>query len=95
MRSYHRKTLIRKEGWPLIDGWYWCPLPIVEERVEKEEARRERMKPHNPGWYAFNTWKIDQRELGARLAHACDDGRIRAPLMGGVLQRKGRRYGKA
>ena len=79
MRSYHRKTLIRKERWPCIDGWYWCPLTVVAERIEKERNRLDIIKRINPIWYSYQTWKITQYDLGARLAHACDDGRIRAP----------------
>lgn len=79
MRAYQRKTLIKKEHWPLIDDWYWCPVPTIEERIEKEETRVKSVKRGNPMWYSFYSWSLDQMELTARLAHACKDGRIRAP----------------
>ncbi len=79
MRSYHRKTLIRKEMWPQIDDWYWCPIPIIEERIQKERDSLNIVAKHSSIWFSFETWKTLQYELGSRLAHACDDGRIRAP----------------
>ena len=79
LRSYHRKTLIRKELWPLIDDWYWCPIDIIEERVAKETARLKIVSQMSPLWFSLASWEQQQYELGARLAHACSDGRIRAP----------------
>lgn len=79
MRSYHRKTLVRKESWPQIDDWYWCPLTTVRKRIKDEEARLKTVNKRAPMWYSFHTWKVNQSKLEARLAHACEDGRIRAP----------------
>ena len=79
MRSYHRKTLIRKEGWPQIDDWYWCPLPVIKERVNKEHHRLKSIAKNSAVWYSYGSWVRQQYELVARLAHACNDGRIRAP----------------
>jgi hypothetical protein len=79
MRSYHRKTLIRKEGWVQIDDWYWCPLPVVHKRCENERIRLNNVKKLHPIHYALGAWIQQQYKLEARLAHACDDGRIRAP----------------
>jgi hypothetical protein len=78
LRNYHRKTLIRKEMWPQIDDWYWCPKPIIDERVQKEDDRLNIIARASPIWFAFESWKALQYALGSRLAHACDDGRIRA-----------------
>ena len=81
MRSYHRKTLIRKEYWPQIDDWYWCPLPLVGKRIinEFELNKIKKEKRYNARWRFFHSWETQQWKLEARLAHACDDGRIRAP----------------
>ena len=83
MRSYHRKTLIRKEGWPQIDDWYWCPLSLVDERVIAEKNKYKIPGGYSykkqSGVYSWATWERQQYKLEARLAHACDDGRIRAP----------------
>ena len=82
LRSYHRKTLVRKESWPLIEDWYFCPATLAAERVQKELERLNAVsiiKPSSPIWYSFNTWRALQFKLEARLAHACTDGRIRAP----------------
>jgi hypothetical protein len=79
MRSHHRKTLIKRENWPLIDGWYWCPIPAIEERIEDEKERISGFRHHSAISYGFQRWKESQRNLEARLAHACKDGRIRAP----------------
>ena len=79
MRSYHRKTLIRKEHWPQIDDWYWCSLAMVDKRIIDEKNRFKTINKTNNVWYSFATWERQQYKLEARLAHACDDGRIRAP----------------
>jgi hypothetical protein len=79
LRSYHRKTLIRKEKWPQIDDWFWCPIPTIDKRVNAENERLNVVKNNSPLWFSFGTWKLMQYRLEARLAHACDDGRIRAP----------------
>ena len=84
MRSYHRRTLVKKESWPLVDGWYWCPEVVIEKRVADEKKRLlECMHRANIG-YAFLRWKDDQKKLEARLAHACHDGRIRAASGWGI-----------
>jgi len=79
MRNYHRKTLIKKEKWPLIDGWYWCPMDLVKKRIREEGDRLGSIKPTHPLWFQFFTWCRTQRSLESRLAHACPDGKIRAP----------------
>jgi len=79
LRSYHRKTLIRKEMWPQIDDWYWCPKPVIVERVQKEYTRLNVVARNSPLWFSFASWRALQYDLGSRLAHACDDDRIRAP----------------
>ncbi len=79
MRSYHRKTLIRKEYWPQIDDWYWCPLSVIDDRVLKEGRRVAKHGKRHSAWYTFAAWEKQQYQISARLAHACDDGRIRAP----------------
>ena len=84
MRSYHRSTLVRKEGWPLVDGWYWCPESVVKERIEKEQKRLEGFWNRNNIAWGFDIWKKNQTKLEARLAHACHDGRIRAVSGWGV-----------
>jgi hypothetical protein len=97
LRSYHRKTLIRKESWPLIDDWYWCPLPTIIERVKKEQTRISCVKVNSPLWFSFASWRALQGKLEARLAHACDDGRIRAPSWVEYYRQKGGQisiYGK-
>jgi hypothetical protein len=77
MRSYQRRTLVRKEKWPLVDGWYWCPPVIIKNRIE---AEKKRLKGFLNGslMFTFQRWRDDQQKLEARLAHACHDGRIRA-----------------
>jgi hypothetical protein len=79
LRSYQRKTLIRKESWVQIDDWYWCLVPTVQERIQKEKDRLSSVTVHSPLWFSFASWREQQWRLEARLAHACDDGRIRAP----------------
>lgn len=75
----HRKTVIREEGWPLIDGWYWCPESLIDKRMlavadEVDEYR------HKIGvGYEFRDWVVKQHKLTMRLAHLCEDGSIRAP----------------
>ena len=81
MRTPHRKTQVKNEQWPLIDDWYWCPMPIVKKRIDDE---MERIKPikltaYSPLWFTIHRWKKYQSTLDARLAHACADGKIRAP----------------
>jgi len=93
MRSYHRKTLIRKEGWPQIDDWYWCPLSLVDERVIDEKNRLSSVSRKNTLWYSWATWERNQYKLEARLAHACDDGRIRAPSWVEYFVRKNKSIG--
>ncbi len=84
MRSYHRSTLVRREGWPLVDGWYWCPPSVVEKRIEDERKRLADVMSRGGISFSFQTWKDDQSKLDARLAHACEDGRIRAPSGWGI-----------
>ena len=97
MRSYHRKTLIRKEGWPQIDDWYWCPLSLVDQRVINEVNRLKPTSRRSTVYFSLATWERQQYELTARLAHACGDGRIRAPSWVEYFVRKNKSisiYGK-
>jgi hypothetical protein len=89
VRSYQRKTLIRKEKWPLIDDWYWCPVPAIEDRIKAEMEMLNTIKRASPLWFSFHSWKESQYKLEARLAHACDDGRIRAPSWVEYYRQKG------
>ena len=87
MRAYHRKTLVKKEGWPLVDGWYWCPEVVIKERIAEEAKKLKVMLKgtlHNPISFGFSRWKEDQKKLEARLAHACHDGKIRGTAGWGV-----------
>ncbi len=77
--SYQRRTLVRKEQWPRIGNWYWCPLPIIDDRVEAEHRRLNVGAMNSPLWFAYASWERLQYKLECRLAHACDDGRIRSP----------------
>ena len=79
MRSYQRRTLVNKELWPQIDDWYWCPINFIRDRVQKEKDVLNIVSRYSPLWFSFASWKAMQYKLEARLAHACDDGRIRAP----------------
>ncbi len=84
MRSYHRSTLVRRESWPLVDGWYWCPESVFEKRIKKERERIETSIHYVSMPFAFLRWKDDQKKLEARLAHACHDGKIRAASGWGI-----------
>ena len=84
MRSYHRRTLIHREGWPLVDGWYWCPEVVIKKRIADEKKRLRGFMNHNSISFGFQRWKDDQSKLEARLAHACHDGRIRAASGWGI-----------
>ena len=84
LRSYHRKTLVKKESWPLVDGWYWCPMTVVEERIKKERAFVKMLRGLSSMPFAILRWEQDQKQLDQRLAHACHDGKIRAPSGYGV-----------
>ncbi len=79
MRNKHRKTLVREEGWPLIDGWYWCPLPLIEKRVEEKAREYKEWLGRIGVGYEFTRWENSQYNLEQRLAHKCESGRIRAP----------------
>jgi hypothetical protein len=70
---------VREEGWPLIDGWYWCPLPVIDDRIKDEETSISVYRTHTAIHYEFVRWRNAQYLLEARLAHKCKDGSIRAP----------------
>jgi hypothetical protein len=70
---------VREEGWPLIDGWYWCPVPVVDERIEEEGKKLGSFRIHSAISYEFLRWRSSQFDYSARLAHQCKDGGIRAP----------------
>lgn len=80
MTKSHRKTLIKKEKWPLIDGWYWCPIPLIDARIQEKKAHLTYINAANPIWMSFDWWKKHQYDLTRRLAHACNDGKIRAAI---------------
>jgi hypothetical protein len=73
-----RKTRVIKEGWPLVDGWYWCPKSLIEKRHEFEYAQDKVY------WKALGSstqipwWAEAEYEVNQRVAHACKDGVIRA-----------------
>jgi hypothetical protein len=75
----HRKTRVREESWPLIDGWYFCPEPVVDERIKEEEKALGSFRQHTALSYEFIRWSSAQYDYSARLAHQCEDGGIRAP----------------
>lgn len=99
MRAYHRSTLVKNEAWPLVDGWYWCPESVLESRVAVEKERLKGVLSNYAIQLGFSSWKKDQERLGARLAHHCRDGKIRAPSGYGIQYYQGpggiaRLYGK-
>jgi len=80
MKVYQRRTLVKREKWPLIDGWYWCPESVMEARFAKERAHMRltwTASISSLGWPL--SWTFQERVVAGRLAHACDDGEIRAP----------------
>ncbi len=83
MRQYQRKTLVKKEQWTRIDDWYWCPEFALNERFKKEKKRLRQLKKIVPGYssvmLAIMHRQSTQIQVSARLAHHCDDGKIRAP----------------
>lgn len=79
MRSKHRKTLVREEEWPLIDGWYWCPIPLIEKRISDMADEYDGYMGKIGAGYDFREWKARQYKIAARLAHKCEDDSIRAP----------------
>jgi hypothetical protein len=87
--SKHRKTLVREEGWPLVDGWYWCPISAIEERVDGMAVEYEEFMGRIGVGYEFQRWEANQHKLDRRLAHQCADGKIRAPSWVDQYQRKG------
>ena len=84
MKTYHRSTLVKKESWPLVDGWYWCPEVVVEMRVADEKERLKGVLSNYAIQLGYSQWNRNQWKLEARLAHACDDGKIRATAGWGV-----------
>ena len=96
MKVYQRRTLVKREKWPLIDGWYWCPANVVEDRMEKERIRMKISKSPvqlqkgiatGLGWPLW--WAFQERIVTGRLAHACDDGEIRAPWVETYIRQDG------
>lgn len=80
MRKEHRKTLVKKEKWPLIDEWYWCPKQIIQQRIDNKYEKFKGFHPNHLIWISFKSWSKHQDDLPRRLAHACEDGNIRAPI---------------
>ena len=93
MRQYQRKTLVKKEQWTKIDDWYWCPIPALEERFTKERTRLLQLKKIVPGYSSVMLTILQQQAglnlISARLAHHCDNGKIRAPAGVQLYKRKG------
>ena len=79
-RHPNRKTLVTKEKWPLIDDWYWCPEHIIIKRIDDEEDIIQGFGTSSPRRLGFQMWAKHQLDLTRRLAHACTDGKIRAPI---------------
>ena len=81
MKGKQRKTLVKDESWPLIEGWYWCPISVVEKRIKEyqEELTIMNVIGRIGVGYEFNKWAILQHRISSRLAHQCRDGSIRAP----------------
>ena len=79
MRTKHRKTLVREESWPLIDGWYWCPIPLIEKRISDMADENDKWIGRIGFGHEFSVWEYSQWGLERRLAHLCEDGSIRAP----------------
>jgi hypothetical protein len=63
----------------LIDGWYWCPLPIIDKRVEDTAVEYEDFLGRIGVGYELQRWEANQYKLDRRLAHKCEDGSVRAP----------------
>jgi hypothetical protein len=76
MRRCQRKTLVKKENWPLIERWYWCPASVIDANVNAL-YNNHMSSIAQLGWPLW--WNIQERIVSSRLAHACDDGGIRAP----------------
>ena len=77
-----RKILVKKEGWPCIGGWYLRSKTNIEQFLSAQEelAAKKGVIPHQ--YYGvLNT-------LHMRLAHACKDGKIRAPINCTVYRKK-------
>jgi len=69
-----RRTLIKYEKWPEIDGWYWASENIVQDRIDWVKSGGTPWGYPGRLWL----WERTQWELTQRLAHACEDGRIRS-----------------
>jgi len=54
-------------------------MKLVEKRIQAEKERMCIVKQSHPLWFQFFTWARTQKMLESRLAHACEDGKIRAP----------------
>ena len=96
MKVYQRRTLVKREKWPLIDGWYWCPQSTYACRIEAERFRMRLTTKSavTPGWSPTGVswplwWAFQEHVVTGRLAHACDDGEIRAPWLETYLRKDG------
>ncbi len=63
----------------MIDGWYWCPLPVVEKRISDMADEYDEFMGRIGVGYEFRKWEESQHLLERRLAHQCEDGSIRSP----------------
>lgn len=79
--------MVREEGWPLIDGWYWCPLPLIEKRISDMADEYDEFMGRIGIGYEFAVWENLQSKLSMRLAHQCENGNIRAPMWVQMYQR--------
>ena len=101
MKVYQRRTLVKREKWPLIDGWYWCPQSVMEARIGEEQIRMLIKGPGPSMAWGWNPagirstlvwplwWEFQEKVVTGRLAHACNDGEIRAPWVETYLRRDG------
>jgi hypothetical protein len=80
VKVQHRRTQVREESWPLIDGWYWCPENVVEDRISEEAIENDPSLIRRAAWsFEWMRWVAGQWALERRLAHQCEDGSISAP----------------
>ena len=91
MRALHRKTRVKNEEWALIGNWYWCPQSCLEERIRLESPDPipepdyptasmfiGRLSKKHWAYLKYVDWCKTQRAVYSRLAHLCQDGKIRS-----------------
>ena len=77
-----RKTLVKKEGWPCLGGWYLRSNTNIEQFLTAQEELYMKQ-----GTVSFRYHGV-LSSLHMRLAHACKDGKIRAPINCTVYRKK-------